>query len=793
MIYRISNIIYITILGVFSISLIIANNINDNSLSRSEVDEYQVHNVGTVWSATSNFGNYGDPNVPNGLPSMEWPGGSGTHHLWEGRLWISSLVDGEKRCSHADFGQYEFHPTDGSTFDLPANNAKSVEDSYCTFDDFVGPHTTNSLGLKINQRGLTWSTTNYDDFIIYELEVIKDRGGDDYSGNELNDLYVSWVYDCDVGTGRDASNPHIDDAVDFDGWDGNNPSNQVTYREDIVENSDLDGDGDIEGYDGLGVPYGWRKVGSPGNDQPNYETSLTYADGFYDEYTVYIPKDVNDAPLIYWQTDASNPDYTATAGEIAIINGDTLRGYVVPRNMSYMYDADDPTTPENDTNENGNVTGFIGGRLIYSDIWKLKGPYNETEDDTLMRVYSHQWWNWESDPATDRDKFDYATGEHVESRGNKFMPHPFDVGAPTFDYRYMLTSGPFDNFSLNDTLNLVYAAIVGEGMKGLRENADYALDAYFSGSTSNPYNPLGPNEDSHYSLPVPPPVPILNYSPLNQGVMLSWDNSAEYEVDPLVGAADFEGYRIYRSTFSPGEWEFIAAFDNIDEPVYILDFETGDTLFDGEMYNLPSGINSSTGLPEFSVIMGHSYYDTLMTFVARDADGNDIEMISNISRPINNLPYFYVVTAYDNPAAHDRPEFPQIESARANYRVNPETGAPDPVYPRKFYLLGEPWDGQKVSVYPNPYKGASPLEVRYENKINFTHLPPACKISIFSLTGDLIIEIVHNDGSADHSWDLASRSELNVDSGLYLYVVESKLSTYPQKQIGKFVILRGEQ
>ena len=292
--------------------------------------------------------------------------------------------------------------------------------------------------------------------------------------------------------------------------------------------------------------------------------------------------------------------------------------------------------------------------------------------------------------------------------------------------------------------------------------------------------------------PSVPSAPELTATPDTYSVLLSWDNSAESEVDPLVGAADFEGYRIYRATFSPGEWELIAAFDNIDEPVYVFDFETGDTLFDGKMYNLPSGMNNSTGLSEFSITMGHSYYDTLLAFIAKDTDGNEIEIISNISRPINNLPYFYVVTAYDNPAAHDRPEFPQIESARSNYRVNPETGAPDAVYPRKFYSLDESWDGQKVSVYPNPYKGASPLEARYENKINFTHLPPACKISIFSLTGDLIIEILHNDGSADHSWDLSSRSELNVVSGLYLYVVESSLSTYPPKQIGKFVILRGE-
>ncbi len=774
-------------------SLIFTKNLDSPSLMRSEIDEYQVHNVGTVWSATSNFGNYGDPNVPNGLPSMEWPGGSGTHHLWEGRLWISALVDGEKRCSHADFGNYEFHPSDGSSFDLPASDAKSVEDSYCTFDDFEGPHTTKSLGLKINQRGLTWSTVDYDDFIIYELEVIKEIGGENYSGNELNDLYVSWVYDCDVGTGMDASNPHIDDAVDFDGWDGNNPPDKITYMEDVVENIDLDGDGEIEGYDGLGIPYGWRKVGSPGSDQPNYESSLSYSDGFYDEYTVYLPDDASSAPLLRWQTDATNVDYTAVAGEIAVVNGDTLRGYVVPRNMSYMYDADDPTTPEDDTNENGNVPGFIGGRLLYTDMWKLNGAYNETIDDTLMRVYSHQWWNWESDPATDRDKFDYATGEHVESRGNKFMPHPFNVGAPTFDYRFMLTSGPFDNFALNDTIHLVYASIVGEGMKGLRQNADYAFDAYFAGSNSNPYDPLGPTEDSHYSLPVPPPVPILNYSPLNEGVMLSWDSSAETEVDPLVGAADFEGYRIYRSTFSPGEWEMIATFDNVDEPVYVIDFSNGDTLYDKQKFNLPSRMDYFSGLPDFSGIMGHNYFDTLTSFIAINEAGNEVEMISNISRPINNLPYFYIVTAYDNPAAHDRPEFPQIESARSNYLIDDATGAPKPVYPRKFYETHEEWSGQEVSVYPNPYRGSSQLEARYENKINFTYLPPACKISIFNLTGDLIKEISHDDGSADHSWDLASRSELNVDSGLYLYVVECNLPTYPQKQIGKFVILRGEQ
>ncbi len=740
-------------------------------------DEYKVHNTGTLCTATSNFGNFGDPNVPEGLPSMEWPCGSGTHHLWEGRFWVSALVEGEKRSSHADFGNYEFHPSDGSSFDLPAYPSKSVEDSYTTYDDYLGPHTTTAMGIRVNQRGLTWSTPDYDDFVIYEVEVMKDLGGEDYSGSELNDFIVSWVYDCDVGTGTDANNPHIDDLVDFDGWDGNNPASQITYKEDIVENGDLDGDGDMEGYDDLGIPYGWKNVGSPSITQPSYDLTLTYPDGFYDEYTVFIPEDPSGAPVLRWQTDASNPDYNAVAGDVAVIGEDTLRGYVIPRNMSYMYDGDDPTTPEDDTNENTSVSGFIGGRLIYTDYWKLHGAYNNTDDDTLMRVFTHQWWNWESDPGSDRDKFDYGLGRHVESRGNKFMPHPFNVGAPTFDYRFMLTSGPFE-FYLGDTLRFVYAAIVGEGMGGLRQNADNALAAYFAGSEGTPYNPTAPHEDVHYLLPVPPPVPILAYSPMDQGVRLSWDNSAELEVDPLVGAIDFEGYRIYRATFNPESWEMIAAFDNYDGPVYVVDFASGDTLFDGQMFDLPD--------------LEHSWVDTLSTFYALDEDGNEAAIISDIVRPINNLPYYYAVTSYDNPAAHDKPEFPPIESSKTNFKTDPATGAPTPVFPGKLYAAGEEWDGRKVSVYPNPYRGGSSLEEEFEDKINFTNLPPASKLSIFSLTGDLIVEMMNTAGIADLSWDLSSRADLAVTSGLYIYVVESAVPSYPKIQRGTFVILRGE-
>jgi hypothetical protein len=68
----------------------------------------------------------------------------------------------------------------------------------------------------------------------------------------------------------------------------------------------------------------------------------------------------------------------------------------------------------------------------------------------------------------------------------------------------------------------------------------------------------------------------------------------------------------------------------------------------------------------------------------------------------------------------------------------------------------------------------------------FKNLPGLCKISIFSLSGDLVDEIAHNDGSDIEYWNLISRNSQSVVSGLYIFVVEDGKN----KHIGKFSIFR---
>lgn len=735
--------------------------------------DYRVHNVGNLWSATSNFGNYGEPNAS--LPSGEWPAGSEIYYVWEGRFWIGAVVAGNVLCSHADYGDYEFLPSEGSTF--YTGPGKSIQDSYVTFDDNhseSGTHTP--IGLKIFQRGLSWSMPDYYNFLAYEYDIVN------ISGGPLNNIVVGWIFDNDVaaGPGGDADQANIDDLVDYDGYTGGGNITDLSYdgtnpfRNDIVENYDYDGDGELGGYDEWGWPYGRADFRGGSSTNPNYNPAMAVPDGVYDEWQVYVD---NSGPVIYKQTSPTEP--------LTLVSGDTLHGWLISRNMSYMYDSDYTSSAENDVGERqitypGN-SGFVGGRLLWSDYFTSRfggaNGYQTAPEDTMLRTYAHQWWNWNSDPGSDEEKYQYLTGTHPFSLNMKFLPHPFNyqAGAPVFDYRYLQSTGLFNGFQDSDTIRVVYVYAVGLGLEGLRTAMDNAMYAYYSGSvSSNPVNPSSPVDDEHWILPIPPQIPILTYSPGDREILLAWDETAEYAVDAFVGGPDFEGYKIYRSKYNASAWELIYACDNRNGVNVEVKNTEGEVLNPGNLVDLPDVYgtwNSST--PGGSVYNDHTFYDR----------GGLNPWGEMIEAPINGIPYYYAVAAYDP----DKPGMSllSIESAKSNYKKT-ANGAPDPVVPH-FAPPADVNDLSKVKVVPNPYKGTNLFEARYESVIKFTHLPQQCKISIFTLTGDLVDEIYHNDANyADEAWDLISRNNQSVVSGLYLYVVE----TDNDKVIGKMLIIR---
>ena len=91
-------------------------------------------------------------------------------------------------------------------------------------------------------------------------------------------------------------------------------------------------------------------------------------------------------------------------------------------------------------------------------------------------------------------------------------------------------------------------------------------------------------------------------------------------------------------------------------------------------------------------------------------------------------------------------------------------------------------DLDKISVVPNPYVGAARWETqrltssgRGERKIYFINLPSKATIRIFTMSGDHVKTIEHESNLLDGkvSWDMKSKSGLDVAPGIYVYHVDA--------------------
>ncbi len=107
------------------------------------------------------------------------------------------------------------------------------------------------------------------------------------------------------------------------------------------------------------------------------------------------------------------------------------------------------------------------------------------------------------------------------------------------------------------------------------------------------------------------------------------------------------------------------------------------------------------------------------------------------------------------------------------------------------------YDLSAIKVVPNPYVAGNALEPagsigqeRGERRIMFTHLPPAATIRIYTIRGELVDTIEHQD-SGDMSgfayWNLRSRDNLDIAYGVYLYHVDAP--GYGE-HIGKFAVIK---
>ena len=98
-----------------------------------------------------------------------------------------------------------------------------------------------------------------------------------------------------------------------------------------------------------------------------------------------------------------------------------------------------------------------------------------------------------------------------------------------------------------------------------------------------------------------------------------------------------------------------------------------------------------------------------------------------------------------------------------------------------------------MTVVPNPYVAASNFnESAYLKKLLFTHLPAQCTINIYTITGEMVTSLNHDDPlDGKEWWDLRTINNQEVSPGLYIYTVESTDNNGKAiKHVGKFAIIR---
>lgn len=710
-----------------------------------------------------------------------------------------------------------------------------------TFIDLAGSDSEDGgrvhrpLNIEVTQASYAWSYAYAEDLVLFDYKI-KNIGTRD-----LKDVYMGVYVDADVCSDCGTGSGYRDDICGFlpfaQYYYG--PGDICSYEDNPFIAWIADNDGDLADLNPAVFPvphvtatrivrtpsknlqvsfnwwisngtpsldFGprmketegkpWRDFGHGGLGTPSRDDNKYYvlSNGEFDysqHYTAAIDAANEDwvlpnQDLAMDFSDGYDTRYLLSFGPFDILPGQTL-----PLSLSYLAGADFHTDPDNINNLTQN----------YLPITYEQGL---NFDDLAENA---RWASWIYDnPGVDTDGDGYY-GQLVEC----------DLDSIIFD------SVQLDSWVVNDLVDPPESTLVFYWKHSFEVTAIETL--WWIGDGVPDFK--GAN---------PPPAPDFWLEPTPGQIRVRFNGArSENTPDIFSGDLDFEGYRIYVGRDERAEsYSLVASFDKEDYNKYIYiseewvlrdvpytradlfreygitdpldytrtrpfidgtnlyffekqDFNSSELGIVGSISKIypdqprPSSLNPDSARPEELTYDGYlKYYE--YEYVVEDL--------------LPNIVYWVNVTAFDYGSPGKGLE--ALESSRtlgaaSAYALHSADGA------ARY--------GEKVFVYPNPYRAdggyrALGLEGRESNQsvstpddrvraIHFANLPAKCTISIFSLDGDLVLEIDHDvdpsDPKASHDrWDLITRNTQLVVSGIYYWTVEDENG---EVQIGKMAII----
>lgn len=805
---------------------------------------HTAHGRGNIRLAVANNGTFGtfgetimDPFTNEPLPSCEYPRGSDIVFLYVAAVWIGAVVNGDTlvSCGSEDFyrtaefwpdlpelgGEFKYGSIDvNSKFYSPNVPAYSEEDiiaEYCdtlTTSSLVGRDPIDQrshipLGIKVTQRSMAWSYEYADDFILFDY-LIQNIGHD-----RLRKVYIGLWVDGDTWHVSRNSPEGWDD--DIAGFYRTNPAPEGCGFIDTVNIAwHADNDGDPVPKDN---PSAW-----------DYRSCT----GIVGTRVVRTPSDSLAYSYNWWIINYSDP---------ALDFGPRMRG---TENRPFRDFGGRLGTPEGDRNK---YYVLSEPEFDYDLMWTAK---DHTFDGWLPPSPQAQTYarGFDCRYLLSFGPFDIEPGQSLPLTfvwvgGENFHQAPEDY------YAYFDPANPetfYDRLNFNNlAINARWASWIydnpgvdtdGDGYKGkarvcVPEGATdtTAEDSlWYEGDGVPDFRGAGP-----------PPAPKIRVLPSVGKLTIRFNGFySETTKDVFTNRVDFEGYRVYTGLDDrPSSFSVVRSYDREnfcrfvwrmqnarnawvqDEVPYTLDslrslyniplldplhyprsnplnangeiayFEKQD--FNQSSLTEPDGIQKVYPDAPNPGTDTSTWQDQDLVFDYGERLPKYYEYEYTIDNLLPTIPYYVSVTAFD----HGSPK-----SGLKSLETKPENS-----FVREFAQpsvddVAE--HGLDVYVLPNPYRidadyALSGFENRMRDivdperarRIHFFNLPAVCKISIYSLDGDLIREINHDypdggPGSQHDSWDLITRNSQTVVSGLYYWVVEASDRT----QLGKIVVIK---
>ncbi|MEW5796053.1 MAG: hypothetical protein AB1772_06790 [Candidatus Zixiibacteriota bacterium] len=805
---------------------------------------HTAHGRGNIRLAVANngtFGTYGqvipDPFTGDPLPSCEYPRGTDIVFLYVAAVWVGAIVNGDTLVSTGDEdfyrtqefwpdlpelgGRFRYGSIDiNSKFYSPSVAAYSEEDILAEYYDtqtasgLVGRDPTDQrghipLGIKVSQRSMAWSYEYADDFILFDYQI-QNIGQD-----RLRRVYIGlWVDGDTWHTSRNTPEGWEDDITGFYPFHPAPEGCGFIDTVNIAWHADNDGDG----------------MPRENPSQWDYRSTL----GVVGSRVVRTPSDSLAYSFNWWITNYSDPaldfgprmrgtdsrPFRDLGPRMGTPEGDRNKYYVMSQpefDYDLMWTAKDhsfdgwlPPPPEARSYARGFDTRYL---LSF-------GPFDIEPGQALPLTFV--WVGGEDFHQAPEDMFAFFDPENPEAYYDRLNFSNLALNARWASWVY-------DNPGVDTD---------GDGYRGKARVCvpDGATDTtaedslWYEGDGVPDFRGAGP-----------PPSPRMRVIPSVGQMRVRFNGFySENTKDVFTNRVDFEGYRVYLSLDDrPSSFSVIRSYDleNYARFVWREQAARSDWLQDEVPYTLDSlrrMYNDPTLDPlrhprsnpvsyngEFAYFEKQDFNQSDLT----NADGihkvypdapdpgtdstqwQDDDLVFDYSEPlpkyyeyeyvIENLlptiPYHVSVTSFD----HGSPK-----SGLKSLETKPENDAIEEYpQPSSGEIIGQNLDAYVV---PNPYRiDGGYAESGFENRardiadpdrarrIHFFNLPPVCKISIYSLDGDLVREIDHDfpsgaPGSQHESWDLITRNSQTVVSGLFYWVVESPERT----QIGKVAIIK---